>query len=80
MSPAMQLSAVDFPQPEGPSRQMNSPRLTVSVSSSSALKALPPAPEKRRVTRSSLSSLKSCFMTYWPTTVVVPAQAGTQSR
>src|SRR5450432_2041492 len=63
MSPAMQLSAVDLPQPDGPSRQMNSPRLTVSVSSSSALKALPPAPAKRRVTRSSLSSLKSCFMT-----------------
>src|SRR5437762_2477337 len=43
MSPAMQLSAVDLPHPEGPSRQMNSPRLTVSVSSSSALNALPRA-------------------------------------
>ena len=62
MSPAMQLSAVDLPQPEGPSRQINSPRLTVSVSSSSALNALPPAPANWRVTRSSLSSLKSCFM------------------
>src|SRR5437773_6826143 len=62
MSPAMQLSAVDLPHPEGPSRQMNSPRLTVNDSSSSALNALPPAPANRRVTRSSLSSLKSCFM------------------
>src|SRR6202162_4695390 len=64
MSPAMQLSAVDLPQPEGPSRQMNSPRLTMSVSSSSALNALPPAPAKRRVTRSSLSSLKSRFIAH----------------
>jgi hypothetical protein len=28
-SPAMQFSAVDLPQPEGPSSAMNSPRLTV---------------------------------------------------
>ena len=28
-SPAMQLSAVDLPQPDGPSSAMNSPRLTV---------------------------------------------------
>src|SRR5215831_3886242 len=61
-SPAMQLSAVDLPQPDGPSRQMNSPRRMVSVSSLSAAKACPPAPAKRRVTRSSLSSWKSCFM------------------
>ena len=52
-SPAMQLSAVDLPQPEGPSSAMNSPRRTVIVSSLSALNALPPAPAKRRVTRSS---------------------------
>ena len=50
----MQLSAVDLPQPDGPSSAMNSPRWIVSVSSSSALNALPPAPAKRRVTRSSL--------------------------
>src|ERR1700737_3104727 len=62
IKPAMQLSAVDLPQPEGPSRQMNSPRLTVSVSSFSAAKAWPPAPANLRVTRSSLRSLKSCFM------------------
>src|SRR3982074_3368532 len=60
--PAMQLSAVDLPQPDGPSRQMNSPRLTVSVSSFRAAKAWPPAPANLRVTRSSLRSLKSCFM------------------
>ena len=58
----MQLSAVDLPQPDGPSSAMNSPRLIVIVSSDSALNALPPAPAKRRVTRSSRSSLKSCFM------------------
>ncbi len=46
----MQLSAVDLPQPDGPSRQMNSPLRTVSVSSSSALNALPPAPANLRVT------------------------------
>src|SRR5450631_877508 len=62
IKPAMQLSAVDLPHPEGPSRQMNSPRLTVNVSSFSAAKAWPPAPANRRVTRSSLRSLKSCFM------------------
>src|SRR5207253_11423722 len=45
-----------------PSRQMNSPRLTVSVSSFRAAKAWPPAPANLRVTRSSLGSLKSGFM------------------
>src|SRR6202171_1323971 len=60
--PTMQLSAVDLPQPEGPSRQMNSPRFTVSVNSFRAAKAWPPAPANLRVTRSSLRSLKSCFM------------------
>jgi hypothetical protein len=30
-SPAMQLSAVDLPQPEGPSSAMNSPRRMVTV-------------------------------------------------
>ena len=48
--PAMQLSAVDLPQPDGPSSAMNSPRSMVSVSSLSALNAWPPAPAKRRVT------------------------------
>ncbi len=50
-SPAMQLSAVDLPQPDGPRSAMNSPRLIVIVSSDSALNAAPPAPAKRRVTR-----------------------------
>ena len=90
MSPAMQLSAVDLPHPDGPRRQMNSPRLTVSVSSSSALNALPPAPANWRVTRSSLSSLK-CFILRLPGgsclhfalngmihRAVIPAQAGIQ--
>src|SRR5690349_6950157 len=61
-SPAMQLSAVDFPQPEGPSSAMNSPRRIVSVMSLSALNTWPPLAAKRRVTRSRRSSLKSCFM------------------
>src|SRR5690348_8329467 len=61
-NPAMQLSAVDLPQPDGPSSAMNSPRRTVSVRSFSALNALPAAPAKRRVTRSRRSSLKSCFI------------------
>src|SRR5215470_16383734 len=52
-SPATQLSAVDLPQPEGPSRATNSPRRIVSVSSSSAVVSW-----KRRVTRSSFSSSK----------------------
>jgi hypothetical protein len=60
--PAMQLSAVDLPQPDGPRSAMNSPRLMVIVSSDSALNALPPAPAKRRVTLSRRNSLKSCFM------------------
>src|SRR5215471_1973927 len=49
-SPARQLSAVDLPQPEGPSRAMNSPRLTSSDTSFSALSA-----PKSRLTRSSRS-------------------------
>src|SRR5690554_914354 len=35
-SPARQLSAVDFPQPDGPSRAMNSPARTVRSRSTSA--------------------------------------------
>src|SRR5882724_622138 len=61
-SPAIQLNAVDLPQPDGPSNATNSPRRIVIVSSLSAAKACPPAPAKRRVTRSSRSSLKSCFI------------------
>src|SRR6476646_8646324 len=61
-NPAMQLSAVDLPQPDGPSNAMNSPRRIVSVNSSSALNTFPPLPAKRLVTRSRRSSLKSCFM------------------
>ena len=30
-SPARQFSAVDLPQPDGPSSAMNSPRLTVEI-------------------------------------------------
>src|SRR6185436_18658440 len=36
ISPAMQFSAVDLPQPDGPSSAMNSPRLTVIERSFSA--------------------------------------------
>ena len=47
-SPAMQLSAVDLPQPDGPSSAMNSPRRIVSVSSSSAANARRRAGEAAR--------------------------------
>src|SRR5947208_2620909 len=60
--PAMQLRAVDLPHPDGPSSATNSPRRIVIVSSLSAANAWPPAPAKRRVTRSRRSSLKSCFI------------------
>ncbi len=53
-SPARQFSAVDLPQPEGPSRATNSPRATVSVTSRNAA-TLP----NRRPTPSSRNSLKS---------------------
>src|SRR5499427_2366269 len=53
-SPARQLSAVDLPQPDGPSNAMNSPRRTFSVTPLSASR-LP----KRRLIPSSLSSRKS---------------------
>src|SRR3954454_2880511 len=50
--PARQLSAVDLPQPEGPSRAMNSPRPTSSVTSRSALRLpklrLTPSSRNRR--------------------------------
>src|SRR5215468_11748400 len=52
--PARQLSAVDLPQPDGPSKAMNSPRRTFSVTPLSAL-TLP----KLRLIPSSLSSRKS---------------------
>ena len=52
-SPARQFKAVDLPQPEGPSRAMNSPRCTVSDTDFSALR-LP----KDRLMRSSRSSRK----------------------
>src|SRR5690349_6332449 len=58
--PAMQLSAVDLPQPEGPSSATNSPRRMVTVSASSAATSRL-ACAKRRVTASRRSSLKSCF-------------------
>ena len=50
----MQFSAVDLPQPEGPSRATNSPRSTVSVTSRSAC-----VWPKSRLIRSSRSSRKS---------------------
>src|SRR6185437_16915912 len=52
-SPAMQLSAVDLPQPEGPRRAMNSPLRIDSVMSESALTV-----PKARLIRSSRSSWK----------------------
>ena len=52
-SPARQLSAVDLPQPEGPSRAMNSPRRIVRSRRSRAIAA-----PKRRVTPSRRSSPK----------------------
>src|SRR5499425_1530740 len=52
--PARQLSAVDLPHPDGPSKAMNSPRRTFSVTPLSAL-TLP----KLRLIPSSLSSRKS---------------------
>src|SRR5882762_7005895 len=47
--PATQLSAVDLPQPDGPSSAMNSPRFTSSVRSFSTLSApkLRPTPCSR---------------------------------
>src|SRR6266508_2359343 len=51
--PARQFSAVDLPQPEGPSRATNSPPLIASSRSSSAT-----LPAKLRLTRSSRSSAK----------------------
>jgi hypothetical protein len=54
--PAMQLSAVDLPQPEGPSSAMNSPRSMVSESFSSAW-----APPKLRLTPSRRNCLNSFF-------------------
>ena len=50
----MQFSAVDLPQPDGPSRATNSPRLTVRVTSRSACTW-----PKSRLIRSSRSSRKS---------------------
>ena len=44
----MQFSAVDLPQPDGPSRAMNSPRRIVSVTSCSALQRAEVAAEARR--------------------------------
>src|SRR6267142_5233120 len=60
-SPAMQLSAVDLPQPDGPSSATNSPRRMVTARPSSAATSRPCPCAKRRVTASSRSSLKSCF-------------------
>ena len=57
--PARQLSAVDLPQPDGPSRAMNSPRRIVRLRESRAS-----APPKRRVTWSSFSSPKPCTAPY----------------
>src|SRR5256714_9574268 len=58
--PAMQLSAVDLPQPEGPRSATNSPRRMVAVRPSSAATWRSPC-ANRRVTASRRSSLKSCF-------------------
>src|SRR5207248_5376094 len=61
-NPAMQLSAVVLPQPEGPSSATNSPRATWIDSSLSAATSLPAGPAKRRDTAFSRSSLKSRFI------------------
>ena len=60
-SPAMQLSAVDLPQPEGPSSAMNSPRRIVRSRRSRATAA-----PKRRVTPSRRSSPKPSATTSSP--------------
>src|SRR6266850_7368930 len=60
-SPATQFSAVDLPQPDGPSSAMNSPRRMVTLRPSSAAISPPRPCAKRRVTASSRSSVKSCF-------------------
>src|SRR5438105_8162092 len=60
-SPAMQLSAVDLPQPEGPRRAMNSPRRMVTLRPSSAAISPRRPCANRRVTASRRSSLKSCL-------------------
>jgi hypothetical protein len=52
--PARQFSAVDLPQPDGPSSAMNSPRRTVNVTPLSAL-----TEPKLRLMASSRSSRKS---------------------
>src|SRR2546423_12751093 len=66
-NPAMQLSAVDLPQPDGPSSAMNSPRSMVSVSAFSAAGALTdPTLSKRRVTPARRSCLKSWVMEMFP--------------
>src|SRR6266481_1869316 len=61
-SPAMQLSAVVLPQPEGPSSATNSPRPILIESSLRAATSRPAGPAKRRDTASSRSSLKSLFI------------------
>ena len=60
-SPARQLSAVDLPQPEGPSSAMNSPRRIVRSRPSRATAA-----PKRRVTPSRRSSPKPSATTSSP--------------
>src|SRR2546422_11441680 len=52
--PARQLSAVDLPQPDGPSKAMNSPRRTVRLTPLSAL-----TKPKLRLIPSSRNSRKS---------------------
>src|SRR5258708_3070262 len=61
-NPAMQLSAVVLPQPEGPSRQMNSPRLMTSDNSRSAATCAPAGAPKERVTLARRSSRKEEVM------------------
>src|SRR5579863_7386274 len=61
-NPAMQLSAVDLPQPDGPSSAMNSPRPISRSRLRSAATGSPSAFVKLRHTESSRNRSKECFM------------------
>src|ERR1043166_5789878 len=63
-SPAMQLSTVDLPQPDGPSSATNSPRGIVTLSASTAVVIAPLGLANRRETRSRRSCLKSCGISF----------------
>ena len=62
-NPAMQFSAVDLPQPDGPSSAMNSPRWIFRSSPFNAASCCPSALVKLRETESRRNCSKVCFMT-----------------